>query len=53
MSAAISRADRETLKIASEYACSRVVFGRPIGANQAIQFPLAALKMRIELTDIL
>jgi acyl-CoA dehydrogenase len=26
---------------ASEYACERVVFGRPIGQNQAVQFPIA------------
>lgn len=36
------------LKIASEYATERVVFGRPIGSNQGIQFPLAELKMRVE-----
>jgi acyl-CoA dehydrogenase len=36
------------LQIASKYACERVVFGRPIGANQGIQFPLADLKMRVE-----
>jgi acyl-CoA dehydrogenase len=36
------------LKIACDYASERVVFGRPIGANQGIQFPLAELKMRLE-----
>jgi acyl-CoA dehydrogenase len=36
------------LTIATEYASQRVVFGRPIGANQGIQFPLAELKMRLE-----
>lgn len=29
------------LRKASEYAAERVVFGKPIGANQGIQFPLA------------
>ncbi|HAE02498.1 MAG TPA: acyl-CoA dehydrogenase [Rhodospirillaceae bacterium] len=29
------------LEKASAYACERVVFGRPIGQNQGIQFPLA------------
>jgi acyl-CoA dehydrogenase len=41
------------LKIASEYATSRIVFGRPIGANQGIQFPLAELKMRVEAARLL
>ena len=26
---------------ATNYACERVVFGRPIGMNQGIQFPIA------------
>ncbi len=29
------------LRVASEYASDRIVFGRPIGQNQGIQFPLA------------
>lgn len=33
---------------ASEYASSRVVFGRPIGQNQGIQFPIAKAYMDIE-----
>ena len=33
---------------ASAYACERVVFGRPIGANQGIQFPLARAHMAVE-----
>jgi acyl-CoA dehydrogenase len=41
------------LRFASEYASERVVFGRPIGANQGIQFPLAELKMRVEAARIL
>jgi acyl-CoA dehydrogenase len=30
--------------MAAEYATNRVVFGRPIGANQSIAFPLARAK---------
>jgi acyl-CoA dehydrogenase len=37
------------LAIAASYARERVVFGRPIGANQAIQFPLAQIKAKTEL----
>jgi acyl-CoA dehydrogenase len=33
---------------ASRYATSRVVFGRPIGANQGVQFPIAQAHARIE-----
>jgi acyl-CoA dehydrogenase len=28
-------------RTAAKYACERVVFGRPIGANQGVQFPIA------------
>lgn len=41
------------LEIATEYARSRVVFGRPIGANQGVQFPLAEIKMRVEAARML
>lgn len=37
------------LRIAADYARERVVFGRPIGANQGLQFPLAQLKAKTEL----
>ncbi|TWH01485.1 acyl-CoA dehydrogenase [Nocardioides sp. J9] len=37
------------LRIACDYAREREVFGRPIGANQALQFPLAQLKAKAEL----
>jgi len=37
------------LKVASDYARERVVFGRPIGSNQALQFPLAQIKAKAEL----
>src|SRR5215468_11151723 len=33
---------------ASSYATSRVLFGKPIGANQGIQFPIAQAYARIE-----
>jgi len=33
---------------ASKYATDRVVFGRPIGANQGVQFPIAQAHARIE-----
>ena len=36
------------LKKATDYARERVVFGRPIGQNQAIQHPLAAAFMNLE-----
>ena len=35
------------IELACKYATERVVFGRPIGANQGIQFPLAALKAEL------
>jgi acyl-CoA dehydrogenase len=41
------------LKIASEYASERVVFGRTIGANQGIQFPLAECKIMVEAARLL
>ena len=37
------------LDVAVRYACEREVFGRPIGANQGIQFPLAQIKAKTEL----
>ena len=37
------------LDVAVAYACEREVFGRPIGSNQAIQFPLAQIKAKTEL----
>ena len=41
------------LEIASKYARERVVFGRPIGTNQGIQFPLAEIKMQLEAARVL
>lgn len=37
------------LDVAARYAREREVFDRPIGANQAIQFPLAQIKAKAEL----
>lgn len=37
------------LDVAVDYAKERRVFGRPIGANQALQFPLAQIKAKTEL----
>jgi acyl-CoA dehydrogenase len=37
---------------ATEYASSRVVFGRPIGRNQGVQFPIARAHAAIEAADL-
>jgi len=37
---------------AAKYASERVVFGRPIGANQGIQFPIAKAYANIEAADL-
>jgi acyl-CoA dehydrogenase len=37
---------------AARYASERVVFGRPIGANQGVQFPIAAAHAQIEAADL-
>ena len=41
------------LEVATAYANQRQVFGRPIGANQAIQFPLAQIKAKTELARLM
>ena len=38
---------------ASTYAKSRVVFGRPIGANQGVQFPIALAHAHVEAADLM
>jgi alkylation response protein AidB-like acyl-CoA dehydrogenase len=38
---------------AREYASNRVVFGRAIGANQGVQFPIAAAHAAIEAADLM
>jgi len=44
---------RAALRRASAYANERVVFGRPIGQNQAIQHPLAECWMELEAADLM
>ncbi len=41
------------LEVAADYARERVVFGRPIGSNQSIQFPLAQIKAKTELARLM
>src|SRR6202521_2786082 len=38
---------------ASSYARDRIVFGRPIGANQGIQFPIAKAYAHVEAADLM
>ena len=38
---------------ASSYARERVVFGRPIGANQGVQFPIARAYAHVEAADLM
>ncbi len=40
-------------KKAVDYSNERVVFGRPIGSNQGIQFPIAAAYAEIEAADLM
>jgi acyl-CoA dehydrogenase len=44
---------RAALRRAATYARDRVVFGRPIGQNQAIQHPLAECWMELEAADLM
>ena len=44
---------RAALNRASTYARERVVFGRPIGQNQAIQHPLAKCWMELEAANLM
>lgn len=41
------------LERAADYANERVVFGRPIGRNQGVQFPLAKAHMAVEAADLM
>ena len=38
---------------ASKYATERVVFGRPIGQNQGVQFPIARAHVNVEAADLM
>src|SRR5271166_3509244 len=44
---------RAALRRATSYANERIVFGRPIGQNQAIQHPLAECWMELEAADLM
>jgi len=44
---------RAALRRAVDYANERVVFGRPIGQNQGIAFPLAEAKMRLDAAELM
>src|SRR5690606_32985214 len=37
----------------ARYACERVVFGRPIGQNQGVQFPIARSYVNIEAASLM
>jgi acyl-CoA dehydrogenase len=43
---------RAALRRAASYATSRVVFGRPIGANQGVSFPLAEAYARLAAAEL-
>ena len=38
---------------ASSYASNRIVFGRPIGSNQGVQFPIAQAYAHVEAADLM
>ena len=40
-------------RTASRYACERQVFGRPIGMNQGVQFPIARAYAQTEAADLM
>lgn len=44
---------RAALNLAIKYANERIVFGRPIGKNQGIQFPLAEAYSKLEVADLM
>lgn len=44
---------RYMIRRAVEYAGERVVFGRPIGANQGVQFPIARAHVELEAADLM
>ncbi len=44
---------RRAIEVACRYACNRVVFDRPIGANQAIAHPLAESHSELEAADLM
>ena len=44
---------RAALRRAVDYANERVVFGRPIGKNQAVSFPLGEARMRLDAAELM
>jgi acyl-CoA dehydrogenase len=44
---------RAALRRAVEYAGERVVFGRPIGKNQGVAFPLGEARMRLDAAELM
>lgn len=44
---------RAALRRATEYANERVVFGRPIGMNQGVAFPLAEANMKLNVATLM
>lgn len=53
MAASTIGAAEATLQRASKYANERIVFGRPIGKNQAIQHPLAECWIHLQAAELL
>jgi acyl-CoA dehydrogenase len=51
--AAATGAAELALSLAVQYAKERIVFDRPIGANQAVAFPLARIKAQTELARLM
>ena len=44
---------RAAMRRAVQYANERVVFGRPIGQNQGVAFPLAEARMRLDAAELM
>ncbi len=44
---------RAALRRAVNYANERIIFGRPIGKNQGVAFPLAEAKMRLDAAELM
>jgi acyl-CoA dehydrogenase len=44
---------KRAIEKAVRYACERIVFGRPIGMNQGIQFPLADSAAKLETAELM
>ena len=53
LAAAAIGGGRAALRLATNYANERVVFGRPIGKNQSIQFPLAEAMANLDAAELM